>query len=755
MYTKPYDNSTGIVKMGTKVPETGINLAYIGNSKQEDAYGSVNVINNKEYTNIIPFEQVMYVDGSYKLSTNIQDKPIETDNILVTNVFTETSDNTPLYYFYKCNGTIKKVLSEETAYVGPDIIISPVNKGTGLGGRHKIILTPVGPSSCEITIYTNFISDNTNAYTVSYNKQDGGTTYNTTELLNLDTIFKQVSYDESWPGDYTDQKVYAIKENGSNFDIYVTSNQAEVQIPTVRKEIGFTYKIDALVDGTCSPGLTKTIKTGVIFIKGSPSEAVMDALKKLKDSLPNYIKMVNPHPKGIVTGWISGTVGATVQTTTTVVDDTTSTYWIADPAMPLSHMYDYDLLIYAGAGADTTIINTTMADNIKKYLEAGGNLWIDNNGTLPSTLLTLGKLNLGVSFEYAEATYSAAYNTLDYLSVLSRYGTVDVSKIGFADNENKMNVVFNAPGYEIENVVARYNTASPSTRQNKVIIGRKDKSLIIASSNGILSGIIYNKANAINIASNIMFRLAERKWYTSGDISCSVLNKNSLFDIDYDNSMLEMPYTNGYNTRQESVAFRKIIPNIYEKTKEYLPDIQPNDAVEFYISKKNNDVEIYPVKEKYEKNDIVYAYTTKDTVKWNISNDSDISVSFPKIAVDMTFDTYVCKKDTTNTYVEKTDFASINYVTNQINISQRDGVVDLGYLKIIVAGTKSGLEWSDPSFVYYRIRSGKYTMGEFVEEPLKLNFMIYDEQTGKFFVSKTGDLIISASNVTNSMKLKV
>jgi hypothetical protein len=753
--TKAHSNLVGekySIKIGNTVPKDGVNLAYIGNIKQDKSFGTVNIVNNKNYSNVVQFEQMFHTHNGNILSKNISSSEISTDDILVTDRFMETVDRTPLYYSYTCKHKIKKYVSVETTYSGPDINVTGINHSLGLKEKYKIVLTPSDSTTSFITVYTNFISDKDNAYLISYNKYvDGITTSGYSEIINLSPVYqKEEDFDGEWPGNLINKFKVEAQNNGT-FNVYVSGPSYISQPENVRIEVPFTYQIDALVDSKCLPGFPKTLNVGVIQVMGKPSERVGAAIATINSGLPSHLTMLNPHPLYAPNVLTTGTWNPdTIYSPTYYTDKTIPDYWSVRWTMPKEHWYDYDLIIIAGAG--NVVLTEIQRTNIEDFLRHGGNIWIDNNGLAENSILSITNFPTSFAFNYLVENHIAyEYSSLDYLNLLSRQSNVDPETLGYFENDNKFTVssAMSTP------FVSRHDPADMLDAEIKAAYEIfESKGHIFYTSTSIITGVVYRRESCISFVTNMFFRMAERKWYTSGSIHSTVLNKSSLFSVDYNSNNLSMPYVNSYDTDENSIALKKIIPNVYDKIREYIPELGKNDTISFYLKKVGDGVSIFPAKEEYTKNDIVSAYTLLDTTKWgNMVDDSNVDIIFPEERITYTIDAYYYK-DLYGQYVEENSSVNISSISHTITISEKHGIYPAGFFNTLIPPSKAG--WPDKEYIYYRIRTGEYdTRGNFVQRTPGLNFMVYDSSTGKNILSKDGTLTIGAYKINNTTELRI
>ncbi len=757
------ESGTYSLRVGNSVPQDGVNLAYIGNTKSNVTSGEVHITHNKEYKSTDALEEIMYVDEDYILRSKYQSDMIYSDKILITDVFTEDAEQVPLYYKYKLKELVDKTVSSPTTYTGSNIKIRKINGNLTSSQKYKIVLypeldiqgTPTGLS--EVYIYTNFMSDKDNTYQIFYPRHtESGEETNYMELPDLSPVFEEVDKVTPWPGQYAGQKYYATEiQEDLGYVVYVSS-KGEKFINEARTPNAFQYKVDIKAESICNASNPKTLNVGIIEIKAYPGIPINGVINMLTGeggladkTIPSYLTLKNPHPYLMQTDnrsnidWIDESFEE---------DRYSYRYWEADINMPLRHMYDYDILIITGYGQLTEDIFTNKhQDNFEKYLRHGGTVWIDNNGTEEQSLI-------GIVNSSSEPIFPIKFNfnlqedaedlvKSDYLNILSRY--YDIDDIAGLVDDVYIELV-DVDEQDIENLLVI------GEGQNKLTICKYlDKGKLILSSTGILSGVTSADTASVETAINILLRMSELKWTTSGYLNSSILHKNALHDIDYSHDMLAQPYVNGYSNADppSTVSLKRIIPNLFDAMQNY-SSLQPNNIMEYKVSTNDSDIHISPQKTTYEPTDTVYVYANKPSQRLNLPADIKLEIEYPLMEFEYTIEAFTHEPGTNNAYEEYDQTSTLVHTST---VSAKDGIKDLGHLSTLLPGLRAGSQWVDKSLVYYKIRLGRYIDDSFIEtaNSKKVNLVIYDNAKERYHVSRDGYLILSSSDISNNMQIKV
>ena len=753
---QPHEQTLGDgyrIRVGRAVPSSGVNIAYIGNTIENPTSGEVHVIDNLAYTETNPYTEVMYADSNYQLISSYQSGLVHSENILITNVFTEDTNRIPLYYEYELQQLVP--IGITGTYNGADMTISKLNAAI-TDEQYKIVLYESGYTGLSrAVIYTNFQGDRYNIYHISYRSWDDENQSDqrgTTEIMDLTPVFSKVDKGVDWPGDYENQRVYALEEvEGGGFRIYVPIAGTGQPVNTRTPEY-FKYKIDANFDINCSHGAPRTLKIGMIVIEAHPGSSIRDTLRSLYNRVPQYLTLKNPHPylmqlqNRSQVDWIEQAFQN---------DRDNMYYWMADINMPRHHMFDYDLIIIAGRG--TLELSTEQINNIEAYLENGGAIWLDNNGLVEGSQLQLDNFPADVQFGYDDVS-GGTLSFLDYMQFLTRYNVIAPGQMQeFGDPKTYIS------SYD-ENIIhlvwREFDDATPTYHPQLSYLEYESKGKILASSVGLMMGVINNRPHTINMVVNILLRIVEHGWRTGGYLNASVLEKASLLQADYKRNIMILPYDNGYsNDPTPKIVARKRLMRrpLRDIMQRYIPQARRYDTTKFKVSRINTKVKISPAKDFYDPHDIVYAYTDAGTSPWQTTSDN-ISVRYPNVTLKFTVDTFVYSRETNvDTYTPYDSFSDINSQLYTATINAYDGIKHLGPghtampLSTVLPGERAGKAWVDKSMVYYRIRIGEYVAGIWKPATPDANIYVYDTATERYIVHRNGEIIIAATDVTDSM----
>ena len=760
---QPHEQSLGDgyrLRLGHSVPGGGANLAYIGNTVQDVTSGAVHITDNHPYAESMPFEEIMYPDDGYILRSTFQSDRVHSTDILVTNVFANDTNRTPLYYYYDVQGLIYKTTTAPTVYTGQDISIVKLNDNITTE-KHMVVLYPAEtPGFSYAVVFTNFTGARLNVYKVVYPRYDTEATMEQsgfTEVMSLAPIFTKVDYVNPWPGAHAGEKVYAlVQQSGGGHLVYVST--AGTQQPTDKRTAqSVNVTLDINIDSNCSHGAAKTLNVGLIPVTGYPGQSIVGSLLAMYQRTPSYLTLRNPHPylmrlnERSDPNWIN---------TSFTHDRGQQDYWLADLNMPLHHMYDYDLLIIAGRGP--LVLTTEQASNLSNYLERGGTIWIDNNGMVDGSQLSLTSFPAEFTFTYDNTLGSSTLQSTDIMQLLTRYNVMAPGQMQeFSDDTVGIEFPFDVTPTGDEPDTLIWREFSTQTQLKLCLYEYQSRGRILFSAVGIMHGIVNNQSGAIKLAVNVLLRMVENRWMSGGRIRTSLLEKASLLRADYQTDTLTLPYVNAYSNDQvpEIIARRQLAPGILRKAlHNYMPQLKPYDRMKFYPNKDAANVHFSPNKDYYEPGDILYAYTKSDTKPWNVGSGKDINPRYPDVSFYFTIEAFVYEKPPgIDTYQPSLDFNSISQKAYQATISAYDGITNLGPGKTVLPftaalpGEKSGTAWIDRANVYYRMRLGRYVGGVWRPGTANINLILYDTVNERYVVTRNAEIVISACDITSNM----
>lgn len=153
-------------------------------------------------------------------------------------------------------------------------------------------------------------------------------------------------------------------------------------------------------------------------------------------------------------------------------------------------------------------------------------------------------------------------------------------------------------------------------------------------------------------------------------------------------------------------------------------------------------------------NKMLYAYATKPKSQAiNLQAEgfvsSDITTYDPEVDVTYTVRAYVYRWDN---YLGRNMRYYGKYSTYKKTIRRSDGIVSLGSLSTLIPEIQGGAEWADSNKIYYEVLlggpDGVDSDSQFV------NLEIYDTQTGNYFYSKEGEILIRNMDLFNNGEQK-
>lgn len=746
------------IRMGNTVPVTGANLGYIGYAQDRAQTAFVNISNNTPYYETHPhgMECYPYTDGS--LIGSAHDGFVYSNNVLVTNIFTNDTDRIPLYYRHTLSGLVARDVTTPLVYIGSDISIDKLNATLTSRERYMIVLEPSETDGLShVHVYTSFNSDRFNQYRITYPKYDTETSKELighTQLLNLQPLFTRVDFTDPWPGEHENQNVYALVEHQTGqYRVYVPS-LGTGEPPDKRIPEPFEYKIDVEHDEPCYARNPKTVKIGLILVEGVPGPNIKSALVRLQAATPDYITLKNPHPYLMQTNnrhdpnWINLAFEQNTHQ---------SEYWLADINMPLYHMHDYDVIIFAGQG--TIELTTDQIEHFEVYLEHGGTIWLDNSGTTPDSGLNVDGLPVSIYFEHHEI-HGELELPQNFLNILARYYQLDLSQL---DEITNTYMVINGPqdGHIILKRIDE-DAATPTNLPHVMIydaIGGRGR--IYATADGCMKGLVDQHKHKTELSVNSIFRLLEHQWLTTGLIKDAVLNSHSVNTADMKHGKLTLSYENGYDNNHNLIKLKRLVPkDIRRAVERYIPKLrsrQRRSVTQYMVDLLTDKVTLVPDKDTYNDGDILYVHTDENTQPWAVPYLSDVDVSYPQVEITYTIEAFTHEQDGPNLpYKPCRSLKDISHNKHEVNISAHDGLVHCGPrftklpLRTALPPYKSGTTWVDKALIYYQINIGQFVSGIWQPGSPYGNIFIYDTETDEYKICKDGTITISATDITDT-----
>lgn len=784
VHSDKLNDRTYSIKVGQSIPPNSVNLAYV-DAKELDPRYNVEIHRATDKSSVRSHEIIAEPDENFLLrdirngNANISSRQVE-----VTDEFSikQNADSSINALYYKAHlsklfslerhGVIKNPgYTESTAtallgdpnlkpdkedsillYLGDHIQITqngtPVSKD-----NYKVILTKVEYPYCMVDIYTNFRNTSDTLYQVTYHSKDGIVT----ETLNCYPFFSQNDrlisqlLSETVNGSVWDPRLdttsYSIRDIDGNYQIHAPTHMIVADKDT-RPSQYFRYRIESNLDVRYSLNKPCTINIGLAYFNALPTdgdvfdaENVTDILAKVfqHEALPRYVTMQNPHPSY-----------ASIDSGKYEDEKHNPNYWLVNLDSPEEFIKDYDIIIITGYGQyDITGYNYVL----RKFLENGGSVWLDNGG---NGLLAFDPHGDNAKFLIdAKFSSSVVHNTVKQKAnvnhkAVNRVWSLDsVSSIGY-ENINASIELGPSDDFDNWSPVVKYDTGALSIIEKRAY----GRGLIVLSNCGIMRAVHGAEDDNIKFFINMLMRLKEDLWVRTPWIHESVLHKDNVFENEY------MPDTEGYyedsyrpEDQQTRIARKLLHKSALDGLTKYVPiDADIIDG-KYYVNleqlavTENNLMEYRPSSTvKYiplnSKNNPIYVYTLqKSTNSFNITSEAlqngyfkiyyePLTVQYTIYAFHYVWDGNVYKKE----------YRSL--VTRETTISKEDGIVNIGLLDELVPELEAGM--SEPTKVFFEVSlSYLDERGRVVYTDVPANIAIYDAKTGSFVYNSNGESIIS------------
>lgn len=627
------------IRVGKKLPQNSANLAYVHSPKISPLNNLVVTdLSDKIKENGLPStyktEKLMFPDDDFLLRELAGESRLPTKKIALTDEFSvpvNTQDKpAPLYYeaktkhWFDAKGATVSAYEggyletppeqamdyaklsaedrEEVLYLGDKIRITALD-GSPLksGHKYKIKLvheTGVGvpENAYGVYIYTNFRNSKEDTFVIRYEKYNADGTHDsdTVEVLNAYSFFEEIPENEfkrlqdlakepKLNGEWKDelfQKEYAIIGSDSNtYRVYAPS-QVAIANNNTRPAHQFKYRVSADLKTKYTKTNPGKINIGIAYLNNSifNVQNLTGTLKKLyeDDYKPAYLDMVNPHNEQL-----------------SLIKEN-SRYWLVDLSMPSEHYDDYDLIIIAGYGFyDMSGHN----DSIRRYLQNGGKIWIDNAGSGTEVLsFTAGDgretfiTNIGFSQTENETGFKVAGTGTKAAELIGRLYILNSSdlKIGYESSTVKVNpkIKFGA-GESLEKwqSIVNYSTTNPSVIYRKI----EGKGEILVSNCGVFRSLFFtdDEDTDTKFAINTILAFAEHKQVATPWLSDYTYHRDNLFREEYSGTGDGTYYVDDRSNEDASqIVARKVIKRA---TREALLPYVPKS---FYNAKGSYKVDI-------------------------------------------------------------------------------------------------------------------------------------------------------------------
>ena len=559
--------------------------ADIGKELEFYVYG-LQLEHSKEPTEWLPHESESY--SAMLVHKNGQVYKSENERIYLTSQYTTDVNHRPLYYISSVNDNVYlrnqlvyryvsgKTAGEQIPFSGGQTPLSSfyeykgnqieVRRADG-GGLHrnehiKLIVSPSGQNGQAILyVMSSFSGEKAPGYQVTYPILDGQVAKMKTEVLNPFPLSyegtQHMGLDtQQLAGFLINYKLHS-SESGYYIEMIETQNQDVKRIDfETRPPHAFSYQITSHIETRFSQKNPYTVKIGLIYLNENIPNAIplTSALKKMvqgNSTFPDYLNFENPHRES----------GENLKESTN--------YWLASLQMPKEHYLDYDILILSGYGqADLS----PYAENFRTYLDGGGTLLVDNNGTANSVLDF--KTDAGIQTFISDIAFSKTQNESGRLVYgpeayfAERYypKEANIANIGvvrptlqFLNQENKNDWL----GL-IEHQSGGYALAQKKTG----FIGK-----LLVSTLGLMNDVIFDKSETSRILTNLFLYLLENKTFKSPLLHNQVLHRDDLYEEDYQEINGQIRYIDDQSDQDDTqiVAKKQLASHVYDVANRYLP----------------------------------------------------------------------------------------------------------------------------------------------------------------------------------------
>lgn len=589
------------IRVGENIPQNSANLAYV-HSPGISPSSNLNItdltsqIKENGLDNGLEREVTVFPDKDFLLRELDGDYRFATPDVIITDEYsipaTKQDKPRPLYYeaetkglfdakgamvYDYLNGYIDTPILKpknfaeylspkpnELLYLGSKIQVTNLD-GTSLenGKEYKVKLVQqegegVPPNAYRIVVYTNFKGNKDATYLVRYEKYNMNGTHASdhTEILNAYSFFTQTEKESitnliansKIEGEWNpalDQKKFSVEatENG-DYLLYAPSRVITADENGVRPSQQFKYRINGFLQNKFNEYNPGKVRIGYVNLNlNIPNvESLSGVMNKLYTSplRPQYLEFENPHPP-------EGEH-----------DKTFSTYWEVDLNMHEELLKEYDILFLFGYG------NYDMkeySNSLRKYLENGGRVWVDNNGT---NAAALNLTNFLTNVQFSATQTSAGNKHIGSKEgepgySLSRYHDINeaVTTIGYPGINPKMAY---GPGEAAGkwSVIAKYPNEDPSIITRSI----QGKGHIFISNCGIGKAVMHNSLSgdeSAKILINTILAAAERKWVQTPWLNDSLLHRNSLFQAEYQQGNTKLYFDDLNDQNNKEIVAKKII----------------------------------------------------------------------------------------------------------------------------------------------------------------------------------------------------
>lgn len=596
MPTRSHENGRDgySLRVSKKVPHGAANLAYVYN----EASTPTRNLSIEDMSTSIPENRLMreykeeflvYPNDDSLLSSLEGVSQFPSKEVLITDEYSVGTAPKPLYWKYRAQGRFdarnslvsiyKKGFDpqadsirfeeltleerDDLIYLGTQIEVV-LRDGTSLVQEeaYKVKLIKNGTEGFvySIEVYTNFHSSEDLSYQLKYKRWENGKSREVVESLNVEPFFEQVSKAEidalTTEADKMQKKFALVAEGENQFSVYAKAPQLiadEVSRPSHR----FSYQIKANLEARLSEQRKSTLKVGYAYINdtefGTNIKNLISVGKKMFGSansyLPSYLTFENPHTENENAGKES------------------MDYWLVNLDMPEDHYLDYDLIVIGGYGTKN-IARHQVA--LQSFLENGGKLLVDNNGTGNSVLNF--KVNgqqtfiRNVGFSTSATIASPRVYADSEKKVVERYFPL---KNAVALGSVSPNIEFgNGEGANDWKAIVKHQD------ENNALMYRKHgNGYLILSNMGLLTDLLLSKEESTRLFANLMLWTAEERFVAGPVQKEFVFHRNNLFEKEYKDAKNQLVYFDDRAIEDETqiVAKKLLAPSVAQALNAYLP----------------------------------------------------------------------------------------------------------------------------------------------------------------------------------------
>lgn len=648
------------IRVGKQLPKNSANLAYV-HTPEITPSNSLHMIDRSSFINenyggdIVSQELAVFPDQDFLLRELDGDYKFPTSDMVITDEYSipksKQEKAKPLYYQAEVKGLFDVTGAAVYDYLGgyvdsviskpknfsefmspkPDVLLYLGNKikvtrldGSTLanGQDYKIKLIQqsgenIPKNAYRMIIYTNFRGNNNETYLVRYEKYEpnGRHVADFTEVLNAYPFFQRLDKSEivslvnnqKMDGEWNpalDNKSFAIEETDSgDYVAYAPSQVIIADQNGSKPSEQFKYRITAMLEGKFDDYNRGVARIGIVNLNNNVpnAENLGGMIKKLHESplRPKYLDFINPHPpEGISNKEIPD-------------------YWKVDLTIHHELLQDYDIIFLVGYGVYDMQEYT---EYLRRYLAAGGKIWIDNNGT-GINALKLRNFLTNIEFSSSESNpgdKKSATRTGEASYSLGRYHNInaDVVKVGYPGIDPK--IVY-GPG-ESETAwtpIVRYanNSYALATKE------AQGKGRVFISNCGVAKAALHDSLSGditTKIIMNVLLSCAERKWIQTPWLYDYVFHRANLFEEEYTNGTEQIYFDDANDFNESEIIAKKIIaPSVKDAI---IPYIDP----QHYNAKGMFRIELDASNLQFVKNSEFEAGNTSGKSEWLMTEEEAI-----------------------------------------------------------------------------------------------------------------------------------